>query len=55
MTICFGKSCSFGCLLCMSFVNIYECVCVYVCVCVCVCVWCVFVCAFFPFDLEGGI
>ena len=29
MTICLGKSCSFG-LLCVSFVNLYKSVCVFV-------------------------
>ena len=38
MTICSGKSCSFG-LLCVSFVNVYESVCV---------------CVSFPFGFEGG-
>ena len=33
MTICLGKSCSFGS-LCVAFVNVYHIVCVCVCVCV---------------------
>ena len=38
MTTCLGKSCSFG-YTCVSFVNVYPCVCVCVCVSVCVCVY----------------
>ena len=39
ITICLGKSCSFG-LPCVSFVNVYQFVCV---------------CASFPFGFEGGV
>ena len=39
MTTCLGKSCSFG-LPCVSFVNVYQFVCV---------------CASFPFGFEGGM
>ena len=40
MTISLRNSCSFG-LLCVSFVNVYQCACVRVCVC-------------FPFGFAGG-
>ena len=43
MTTCLGEGCSFG-LLCVSFVSVYQNVCVCMCVCVCV---------FFPFGFES--
>ena len=39
MTTCLGKRCSFG-LLCVSFVTVYQIVCV---------------CSSFPFGINGGI